>query len=135
AVSETKAGPNNSTVATTAEFHTVTSVTVDGAVGTSVSLGSGTTGTTAWFIVDTFATPTDISIYVAITSTINYTVQQTPDDPNATASPTTFNDLNLASVTTAGSTAYGAPCGGIRAIVNSSSGNGALVLTISQARK
>lgn len=134
AATETIAGPNaNATVETAVQFHIVTAASADATVGTAVSLGTGTVGATAWYVVDKLANPTDISIYVKATATVSYTVQQTPDDPNSVTSPATFNDLNLTAATGDGSTSYGAPCGGVRAIVNSSSTNGAIVFTATQA--
>lgn len=134
ALTSSRAGPNNGTVATTELFHIVTGITTSATIGTAMSVGSATTGVTAWFLPDAFAVPTDISVYAVATATISYTIQQTPDNPNEVASPATFNDLNLTAVTATGSTNYGAPCGGVRGLINSSSGSGALKLTITQAR-
>lgn len=131
-VTETRAGPNNTTVYTTALFNTVTSVTVNGAVGTATSIGSGTTGATNWFTVDYFQSPVNVGLWLQITATLSATVQLTPDSLQSGSTPYAFSHAYLTAVTAdaASELPYGAR--GIRALINSSSGSGALVFTIIQ---
>lgn len=81
-VTETRVGPNNNTVETAQFYDTVTSVSVNAAVGTAVSVGTGTTGYTQWFSHNYHATGqpnTTIAVTVG-TTTINYSFQTTYDN-------------------------------------------------------
>lgn len=140
AVSEDLAGPSNNTVATTALYNTVTSITPDGAVGTAITAGSGTTGQTKWLMSNLNIQPVNLSVYVAVTTTASVTVQDTPVDLQATAPSSTvpastqiFNHPTLAAITGSASSNYAYPPRYVRAVMNSSSGNGAFELTIIQA--
>jgi len=77
---ENIAGPNATTVTTTAVFDTVTSVTSDGAVGFDTSVGTGTTGYTWWFNSNYYASTIGLSIQVSVDATINYSFETTLDD-------------------------------------------------------
>lgn len=123
AVTETRAGPNNSTVETTATFMRVYSVTANGAVGTAVKVGSGTTGFTGWFPVNTLVTPTDIGLGLVLANTINVTVQHTFRDVLAgdtVASTDIFSHSSLVSKTSSADGNYAYPPAAFRAKVNSS---------------
>lgn len=98
AVTETRAGPNATTVSTTAEFYEITSVTADAAVSSAATLGIGATGTSQWFVVDYQLTPINIGVQCAVTGTINYTVQQTRSDISSGNPPS----AQIFSATTAG---------------------------------
>jgi hypothetical protein len=80
-------------------------------------------GNTATAPLDIHGRP-DISLQVVVTGTVNYTVQQTLDNPFTTASPTWFDhpDVNLVSqiVNRQGNYAY-VPAA-VRLVVNSGSG-------------
>jgi hypothetical protein len=89
-VSETLAGPNATTVETTQLFDTVTSVTVNGAVGTDTSVGTGTTGATHYFNSNEHASVLGLAIAVNVTNTINYSFQTTLDDVQTNSSPLLF---------------------------------------------
>lgn len=134
AVTQTRAGPNNNTVETTALFNRVTSVTTPSALGTAMSVGSGTTGATNWFAVDYFVNPTNIGLWLQVTATLSATVQMTPDAfMQTTVAPHAFAHAYLTAVTADAASALNYPAQGIRALINSSSGSGALVFTIIQA--
>src|SRR5690349_5948872 len=96
AQSETRVGPNNNTVFTTALFDTVTSVSVDATLGggNTVSVGSGTTGQTQWFEYNHNTSVCAMMVAVIVTGTINYTFQGTLDriGPN-NATPNTFQPI------------------------------------------
>lgn len=89
-------------------------------------------GNTAAAPLDIHGRP-DISLQVVVTGTVNYTVQQTLDNPFTTASPTWFNhpDTNLVAqaVNRQGNYAY-VPAA-VRLAV--SSGAGTATLTIIQS--
>lgn len=74
ALSETLAGPNANTVETAAYFETVTSVTVDGAVGSDVTVGTVDEFVTTPIPVDLYCYQTTIA--VDISGTIDFTVQK-----------------------------------------------------------
>lgn len=63
---ETLAGPNSNSVETTKFFNTITSVSVNGAVGTNVSIGTGASGHTNPFKVDEHCTVQALSAQVIV---------------------------------------------------------------------
>ena len=130
-VTETRVGPNNTTVSTTAEYMTVTSVSVDAAVGTAVTLGSGSTGKTKWMPMNHLITPFNVGVGVVVTATANVTVQHTFDAPSSSA--TAFSHSSLAAITASADGNYSAPVQAIRCVMNSSSGSGAFVFSVIQA--
>lgn len=132
-ITEDITGPNNTTVEGSTEFHSITGVSADGAVGTAAEVGTGSTGSTNWYRTDDFADIANISIGLAITSTASVTVQNTFDDANVAAPTTTYNHPTLAAVTASAESNYAFPPGWVRAIMNSSSGNGAFTATFTQA--
>lgn len=140
-VSETLAGPNINTVSTTQEFASVTAVTVNGAVGTNTSVGTGATGSTRPYRPSGMihAVPANIALYGAITGTISYTVQDSPTDISgllsgggAPSGIVWYNHPTLAAQTANASSNYAFPVMWVRCVVNSSSG-GTLSFTIRQA--
>ena len=134
AVTETLAGPDTTptTVETTAQYHTITSITVDGAVGTNTTIGTGTTGQTNWFTLDYYITPFNVGLGVVVANTINYTVQYTFDDVQTDTSPSVFAhpDLGSKTATLDGNIAF--PCLAVHLLVNSST-DGSLTFTVAQA--
>lgn len=137
AVSETRAGPNNNTVYTTAFYSVVLTVTVNGAVATATSVGSGDTGETQWWRLDNFQNPINVGIVNTVTGTINYTIKFTGTPFTYDISPSTPVALNhpdstmvAATTSTNGNIAFGVTA--LKAIVNSSSG-GTLISTFNQA--
>ena len=134
AVSETRAGPNINTVETAQEFAIVTSVTVNAAVGTGTSVGTGTTGTTRWWTNNLNIAPANLALYVAITGTINYTVQDTPDNANdVTITPVAFPHPTLAALTANGNSNYAYPPRYVRLKINSSTIGATADFTINPA--
>jgi hypothetical protein len=93
-VSQTIAGPNNSTVTTTQLFNKVTQVSVSGAVATNVSVGSGATGQTQWLKESTFRMVHNLSIQVAVSNAnITYSFQTTLDEIQTILTPTVFTPI------------------------------------------
>lgn len=132
-VTETRAGPSNNTVETTALFNRVTSVVPASALGTAMSVGTGTTGATNWFEVDYFVNPANIGLWLQITATLSATVQLTPDSLQNGVTPHPFAHAYLTAVTADAASELPYPAQGVRALINSSSGSGALVFTVIQA--
>lgn len=86
-VSETLAGPNNTTVETANIFDGVTSVTSSNAAN-GISIGTGTTGHTGWILTDTYAPFPSVGIQVITTGVITWSFIATLQDvsnklPNA----------------------------------------------------
>jgi len=132
-ITEDITGPNATTVAGSTEFHSVTSVTADGAVSSAAEVGTGSTGSTNWWRTDDFATIANISAGIAITATASVTVQNTFDDAEVAAPTVTYNHPTLAAITATAESNYAFPPGRVRAIMNSSSGSGAFTATFTQA--
>lgn len=136
ALVEAISGPNNNTVSTTGLFYTVTNIAANGAVGTATSAGIGTTGKSQWYKVDYQLTPVAIGLGVAVSSTINWTVQQTTANVE-TAEPTSAEiivhpDATLVAQTVSRQGNYAFPFGATQLVVNSSTG-GSLTFDIYQA--
>lgn len=137
ALTETRVGPNNNTVYTTAYFYEVDTVSVDATVGTNVSLGIGTTGRSQWYIVDYLLTPVNIGLGVTVSGTdLTWGIVQTTYNVQ-TAEPAANSiinnaDTNLVNQTTSRQGNYVIPFGACRCqITASTSGN--LVFNIYQA--
>lgn len=80
-ISQTVAGPNASTVATTISFKTVTSVTISAAAAGAVTVGTNGVADSPWVRFDDFG-PNFITAQVVASGTVNWTVQTTLDSPN-----------------------------------------------------
>lgn len=136
ALVEAISGPNNNTVSTTGLFYTVTNIAASAAVGTATSVGIGTTGKSQWRTVDYQLTPVNIGLGIAVTSTINWTVQQTTanvqtSEPVA-AEIVAHPDTTLVSQTVSRQGNYAFPFGAFQLVVNSSTG-GSLTFDAYQA--
>lgn len=82
-ISETITGPNATTGYTDSDFLTVTSVTVSAAFTGNVEVGTNGIASSPPLTLDIYARP-QVSLQVAVTGTINWTVQQTLDNSFAT---------------------------------------------------
>lgn len=80
AISETLTGPNNSTVTTSKYYKTVTSVSVDGAVGTNIEAGPSDEAIGPVYVLD-FLGSAQTTLAVNVGGVIDYTVQVAFDDP------------------------------------------------------
>jgi hypothetical protein len=92
-VSESVAGPNIGTAFSQIDYKTVTSITISASAAAALTVGTNGAASSAWVRFDEWAPPS-ISIQCVASGTVNYTVQQTLNDPN---SPT--NPVGYASVT------------------------------------
>lgn len=136
-VSETVNGVNNpSTVYTVYDYKTVTRIAVNKAQAGAVTVGTNGVASSRPIFLDTFA-PAPTSIQVTVVGTVNYTVQQSLDNPNSISGGyvnVTWVDhpdvsLNSATGTAQGNYAYIPEIS--RATLNS--GDGSLVMTLIQA--
>jgi hypothetical protein len=138
-------GPITTSAATTQDYLTVTSVTINAAATAAVTVGTNGVASTPWMRMDEWARP-EISIQCNISGTVNYTVQGTLDDPNSSTNPVAPSavnwvnspDTNAVGATAAiqtsyggfGSTAFLSPTF-IRVTLNS--GSGTVTATVIQA--
>lgn len=134
-LSESLAGPNNSTVTTSSNFYTVTSVVASTALGTAVTVGTAATGASYPIVIDQYLTPTNVETAVEVSGTVNYTVQYTNDnlfDPAIAANPATQTWVAAAAGLT-GQTAYAdnylqAPATAVRLLTNSGTGTAKFIV-------
>ena len=85
-ITEGMAGPASGTVTSVLDYKTVTSITISSAAGAALTVGTTTTAASPWVRFDDWALP-QAAIGCVISGTVNYTVQQTMDDPNDPNSP------------------------------------------------
>lgn len=132
AISEGLAGPNGNTVSTTLDFLTVTRVTVSAAVAQAVTVGTTGVGASQPIPLDIYLDPFNVSCFVDVTGTVNYTVQFTFDDVFGSTGPFTWtNHPDLTSATADGDGTYISPVTATRIVTNS--GTGSAVFTVIQA--
>lgn len=84
--SETIAGPNVTTAQSVLDYKTVTSVAISGAAAGAITVGTNGVASSRWLRLDGWAFA-QVGLQVDVSGTINYTVQQTFDDPNDPTSP------------------------------------------------
>jgi hypothetical protein len=135
--SETLAGPNATTVQSVLDYKTVTSITISAAAAGAITVGTSGVASSRWLRLDNWAFP-QVGIQCDVSGTVNYTVQQTMDDPNnenVSMTPAAVNWVNHPDANLVGATAtlqgnYGyAP---IYARVTLNSGTGSVVMTLVQ---
>lgn len=136
-VTETIAGPNVGSVETDAFYNLVSSVSVDGALGTAVTVGIGTTGRSQWYKVDYQISPMNIGIGVTPSGTdLTWTLEQTTynveDGEPPDAAILVSSDGSMVSQTAARQGNYVIPFGACRVTVDSST-DGDLTVDIYQA--
>ena len=141
AVSETVAGVNNpSTVYTVYDYKTVTRIAVNKAQAGAVTVGTNGIASSRPIFLDNMAFP-QTSIQVTVSGTINYTVRQTLDDPNAPNNPVPYvnvtwvnhpdSSLVAATGTEQGNYAYMPAM--VQLLVNSNTNPGYAVMTVIQS--
>lgn len=136
-LSEDVAGVNNTSTYTALDFYTVTSVTNSAALAGNVTIGTNGVGGSPWVMLDTWALPA-VAVQVNVSGTVNYTLQQSLDDPNDPTNPVAAASMvwiNSADTTVVGATAsaqtnYAFAPRFVRILLNS--GTGTATATISQ---
>lgn len=131
-VNESILGPNNNTVYTTATFAEVDSVAVNAAVATAVTIGTGPTGVTNWFVIDQFKNPIQVDLFMMLTGGITVSAQITPDNVQTESSPDILTPNAWQGVITSTAGPLGQSARAVRAAVIGSSG-GAMEFTVAQA--
>ena len=131
ALSETLAGPNAGTVETTEYFYVITSITVDGAVGTNTEGGNVDEAVDA--IIPLNWRGNVVGMTIVPTGTIDYTVEKCQNDIQNDPNPFTWSDHDdaaLVNATTLQSGNYIAIPMATRIKVNSYSSGAKLEYTI-----
>ena len=135
---ETVTGANATTASTVLDYLTITSVSVSGATAGTMSVGTNGIAGSPWVAFDSWALNT-VAIQATASGTVNYTIQQTLDNPNdpiapvAASAATWVNSPDpvvVAATTTQQSNYLFAP---VYARVLMNSGTGAVTATFSQA--
>lgn len=89
AISETVALTNGSTIASVLSYLTVTSMLTSAAIATTITVGTNSICSSPWARLDEYAAMGPTSIQVDGSGTVNWTVQQSLNDPNSTSNPIT----------------------------------------------
>ena len=139
-ITETMTGPNNTTGYTTYDFKTVTQIAVSAAFAGAVTVGTNGIASSRPIFLDPWSIP-QTSIQVTVSGTINYTVQQTLDDPNSPTNPVAYTsvtwvnhpDSNLASATATAQGNYAYVPRMMRILVNSNTNPATVVMTVIQS--
>lgn len=75
-------GANNAAASSVVDFKTVTRIVTSGSTAADITVGTNGVAGTEWVRFDPWAPP-EVSIQANVTGTVNYTLQQTLDDPNS----------------------------------------------------
>lgn len=85
-LTEVLAGSNGSSVYSVLDYKTLSSVVASGAAAGTVAIGTNGIGGSPWVMLDPWA-PSAVAIQLTVSGTVDYTLQQTLDDPNDPTSP------------------------------------------------
>lgn len=137
-ISETMTGPNATTGYTNYDFATVTSITMSAAAAGNITVGTNGIASSRPIRLDPWA-DAQVALAINVTGTVNYTVQQTLDDPNSETNPTAYQsmvwidhaDTALVGATTSKQGNYGYAPSWCRVVLNS--GSGSLTLRANQS--
>jgi hypothetical protein len=135
--SETITGPNATTAQSVLDYKTVTSVVISAAAAGAITVGTSGVASSRWLRLDNWAFP-QVGIQCNVSGTVNYTVQQTLDDPNDPTNPVSISainwinhpDINLVGATATVQGNYGYAPLYARVVLNS--GTGSVTMTLVQ---
>ncbi len=101
--SETLTAPVGSggTVNSVLDYATVTSIVSNSNFTNPITVGTSAIGSSPWVRFDGFADPA-ISIQCVVTGTVNYSVEQTLDDPDSPTAPVAINAMTWTTVSASG---------------------------------
>lgn len=136
-ISEVVAG-TATTAVSLLDYATVTSITISGNAAGAIQVGTNGVAGSRWVRIDEWALP-QTAIQANASGTVNYTVQQTLDDPNSPISPvapaavTWINhaDVNLVGASTSVQGNYAYVPAFARVLLNS--GTGSVTATFTQS--
>lgn len=129
-ISETLTGPNIGTVASALDYKTVSKITIASNAAAALTVGTNGVAASPWISLDHWAAP-QVGLQCVVSGTVNYTVQQTLDNPNssmapvAAASVTWFNSSDANAVNATGNiqTNYAYAPTFVRILLNSGTGS------------
>jgi hypothetical protein len=132
-ITDTVTGISGNTVATLLNFATVTRIAADTAFGTNVEVGTNAIGASQIIPLDQYISPFNVSLGLAITGTVDVTVEYTFDDVfgDAPGPFTWFDHPDLTNVAANADGTFISPVSACRLLTNS--GVGEAVLRIVQA--
>lgn len=137
-IAETITGPNTATVTSILTYKKITSISISGAAVGAITVGNSQSGSSPAIALDPWAFP-QVAIQCSVSGTVNYTVQQTLDNPNDPVNPiaraniqwVNHPDTNLVGATATVQGNYGYAPLYMRLVINS--GSGSVRLTVIQA--
>lgn len=137
-ITENLGGANAGAATSALDYATVTSVVASGPVASTVQVGTSPVAGTEWFRLSEWGSP-KTSIQCDAVGTVNYTIQQSLDDPNDPTNPTAASlmnwlnhtDPNVVNATLSAQAAYEQVPRWVRCVLNS--GTGAVTVTVAQA--
>lgn len=135
--SETIVGTTAGTVASVLSYATVNQIVISANATAALTVGTNTVADSGWVRLDEWANPS-ISLACVVSGTVNYTVQQSLDDPNSPTNPVTaaamtwqnFPDLVVVAATATAQSTYTLLPVWMRVLLNS--GSGTVTTTVTQ---
>jgi len=135
--SESLTGTAPGTLSTVLDYKTVTSITISGNAAGAMTVGTSGVAASPWIRLDDWANP-NVGIQCTVVGTVNYTVQQSFDDPNAPTNPVGLSsmtwvssgDSNVVSATGTKASSFTYAPAFIRVLLNS--GTGSVTMTATQ---
>jgi hypothetical protein len=129
-ITETITGPNTTVVTSVLTYKTITSIVISGAATGAITVGNSQSGSSGPIALDPWAFP-QVALQCSVTGTVNYTVQQTldnPNDPNNAVARASMQwvdhpDTNLVAATATKQGNYGYTPLFTRLVINSGSGS------------
>lgn len=106
----------------TAEFSVINYIYATSIASSVFTVGTGATGSTRWYTADGFPGPFNTAVTVVTTTGLSVTVQSTPNNPNLSTAPTTFDHATGAMTANTMTTGYSLPVPFIRAVVTTGTG-------------
>ncbi len=96
-ISESITGASGAAASSVLDYKTITSATASAAVATVMTIGTNGVAASQWATFDPNTGTAPTSIQVNGTGTVNWTIQQTLDDPNSTSNATARASMNWVS--------------------------------------
>lgn len=139
-ISETVTLVNTSTVASVLDYKTVTSAYCSAALTGNLSIGTNGVAASPWVRLDDYGA-SYISVQARVSGVVNYTLQQTLEDPNSPTSPVAaadvlwqnINDSDAVAATTSVETNYMFAPTWCRVLLNSQTNPGYVTVTYLQS--
>lgn len=140
-ISESLSGPNNNTVSTLQDFKTVTRISIDGAAGAALTVGTTAVGSTPWWVPNPHITAFEVAVgYELLTGAQTVTVEIADEEvmmpipiyqvgySQAMPIPTPFSMAGMTGIAANAQGTITRPCRGIRLTVTAGTGTGQMIL-------